>query len=195
MHLDLIVGLPGETIESFGANLDELVRLSHSEIQIGILKKLSGTYINRHDVECGMLYSDIPPYDVLQTSTLSFADIQIMKRFSRFWDLTYNSGNFKRSVKLIWQEGSVFENFYDFSAWVYSQTDSTWQISLQRLGELLFTYLCEEKEINAEFVAKNMLDDMMKLKGRAIPYYLKNYADNLSIKNKKGTSGFNKRQQ
>ncbi|MCK9473295.1 B12-binding domain-containing radical SAM protein [Sulfurimonas sp.] len=195
MHLDLIVGLPGETLESFGANLDELVRLSNSEIQIGILKKLSGTYINRHDIECKMIYSDIPPYDVLQTSTLSFEDIQIMKRFSRFWDLTYNSGNFKQSVKLIWQEQSVFERFYDFSAWIYSQTDSTWKISLQRLGELLFTYLCEIKGVNTEFVAKTMLEDMMKLKGRAVAHYLKKYADNLNINNKKGTSGFNKRQQ
>lgn len=195
MHLDLIIGLPGETIESFGANLDELVRLSHSEIQIGILKKLSGTYINRHDIECGMLYSDIPPYDVLQTSTLSFADIQIMKRFSRFWDLTYNSGNFKQSVELIWQEESVFKNFYDFSLWIYSQTDSTWQISLPRLGELLFKYLCEIKNMDAEFVAQNMLEDMMKIKGRAVPIYLKNYAQTIGIKNKQGPSGFNKRQQ
>jgi len=166
IHLDLIVGLPGESLESFGANLDELVSLSSCEIQIGILKKLSGTYINRHDIEYGMVYSDIPPYDVLQTSTLSFNDIQIMKRFSRFWDLTYNSGNFKESVKLIWQDESVFENFYAFSLWIYTQTDSTWQISLQRLGELLFKYLCEVKKIDAKDVAKNMLNDMMKLEGR-----------------------------
>ncbi len=195
MHLDLIVGLPGETLESFGSNLDELVNLSNSEIQIGILKKLSGTYINRHDIECEMIYSDIPPYDVLQTSTLSFADIQTMKRFARFWDLTYNSGNFKKSVRLIWQDGSVFENFYDFSIWVYSRTDSTWQISLQRLGELLFQYLSEIKKLDAPFVAKNMLEDMMKIKGRAVPSYLKKYAQTISIKNKEGTSGFNKRQQ
>ncbi len=195
MHLDLIVGLPGETLESFGANLDELVGLSDCEIQIGILKKLSGTYINRHDIECKMVYSDIPPYDVLQTSKLSFEDIQTMKRFARFWDLTYNSGNFKRSVKLIWQDGSVFENFYDFGIWIYSQTDSTWQISLQRLGELLFKYLCEIKKIDEGLVAKNMLEDMLKIKGRAVPAYLKMYADNISIKNKEGSSGFNKRQQ
>lgn len=195
MHLDLIVGLPGETLESFGANLDELVSLSDSEIQIGILKKLSGTYINRHDIECKMIYSDIPPYDVLQTSTLSFADIQTMKRFARFWDLTYNSGNFRRSIKLLWQEESVFENFYDFSIWIYSQTDSTWQISLQRLGELLFKYLCEIKKIDEEFVAKNMLEDMMKIKGRAVPGYLKKYAQTITIKNREGSSGFNKRQQ
>jgi radical SAM superfamily enzyme YgiQ (UPF0313 family) len=169
MHLDLIVGLPGESLESFGANLDELVRLSSCEIQIGILKKLSGTYINRHDTEHGMIYSDIPPYDVLQTSKLSFNEIGVMKRFSRFWDLTYNSGNFKESVKLIWQDASVFENFYEFSLWIYTQTDSTWQISLQRLGELLFRYLIEVKNLTPETVAKKMLLDMMKLKGRAVP--------------------------
>ncbi len=195
IHLDLIVGLPGESLESFGANLDELVSLSSCEIQIGILKKLSGTYINRHDIEYGMVYSDIPPYDVLQTSTLSFNDIQIMKRFSRFWDLTYNSGNFKESVKLIWQDESVFENFYAFSLWIYTQTDSTWQISLQRLGELLFKYLCEVKKIDPKDVAKNMLNDMMKLEGRVVPNYLKPYAQNLAKNKKYGTSGFNKRQQ
>ena len=195
MHLDLIVGLPGESLQSFGANLDKLVSLSSCEIQIGILKKLSGTYINRHDIEHGMIYSDIPPYDVLQTSKLSFNEIGVMKRFSRFWDLTYNSGNFKESVKLIWQEGSVFENFYDFGLWIYTQTDSTWQISLQRLGELLFRYLCEVKNIPPETVAKKMLGDMMKLKGRAVPEYLKQYADSFSTDNKQGTSGFNKRQR
>lgn len=195
IHLDLIVGLPGESLNSFGANLDELVSLSSCEIQIGILKKLSGTYINRHDIEHGMIYSDIPPYDVLQTSKLSFNDICVMKRFSRFWDLTYNSGNFKESVKLIWQEESVFENFYEFSLWIYTQTDSTWQISLQRLGELLFRYLCEIKKLAPEVAAKKMLSDMMKLKGRAVPEYLKEYAEGFQTDNKQGTSGFNKRQR
>lgn len=194
LHLDLIVGLPGEDLESFGANLDELISLSNSEIQIGILKKLSGTSINRHDIEHGMIYSNIPPYDVLQTSTLSFMDIQIMKRFSRFWDLFYNSGNFKKSIKLLWHNESVYKNFYAFSLWIYAQTDSTWHISLQRLGELLFKYLCEVKKADAKLVAKNMLEDIMKIKGRAIPNYLKPYAKNFTSKSKNGTSGFNKRQ-
>ncbi len=195
IHLDLIVGLPGESLESFGRNLDELMRLSSCEIQIGILKKLSGTHINRHDIEHGMVYSDIPPYDILKNNQLSFKDIQIMKRFARFWDLTYNSGNFKKSLPLLWEDGSVFENFYAFSLWIYAQTDSTWKISLPRLGELLFTYLTQEKGSDAERVALLMLEDMLKLKGRAVPPYLKPYAKNIKIDAKLGSSGFNKRQQ
>ncbi len=194
IHLDLIVGLPGESLESFGKNLDELVSLSSCEIQIGILKKLSGTFINRHDIEHGMVYSDIPPYDILKNNQLSFSEIQIMKRFARFWDLTYNSGNFKKSVILLWQDESVFRSFYDFSLWIYNQTDSTYKISLQRLGELLFTYLKEIKKHDPKAIAKNMLEDMMKLKGRAIPNYLKPYSTDFTLRAKDGTSGFNKRQ-
>jgi len=194
IHLDLIVGLPGESLESFGKNLDKLVSLSSCEIQIGILKKLSGTYINRHDIEHGMVYSDIPPYDILKNNQLNFNDIQIMKRFARFWDLTYNSGNFKKTAPLIWKDGSVFENFYAFGMWVYTQTNSTYKISLQRLGELIFTYLTTVKKLQEEFVARNMLDDIMKLKGRAIPPYLKKHSKNFTTIAINGTSGFNKRQ-
>ncbi len=194
IHLDLIVGLPGESLESFGKNLDILVSMAKCEIQIGILKKLSGTHIKRHDETFGMVYSDIPPYDILKNDQLSFKDIQIMKRFARFWDLTYNSGNFKRTIVLLWGSQSVFENFYTFSLWIYEQTDSTWKISLERLGKLLFEYLTTKKSLDSSAVADAMLHDMLKLKGRAIPPYLKPYAHKIDVQAKKGTSGFNKRQ-
>ncbi|MCD4667052.1 MAG: B12-binding domain-containing radical SAM protein, partial [Sulfurimonas sp.] len=66
--------------------------------------------------------------------------------------------------------------------------------SLQRLGELLFTYLTEIKKIQTQEVADMMLQDMMKLKGRAIPHYLKPHANNFVQDAKNGSSGFNKRQ-
>jgi len=194
IHLDLIVGLPGEDLASFGKNLDALMQMSSCEIQIGILKKLSGTHIERHDTPFGMVYSDIPPYDILKNKHLSFKDIQIMKRFSRFWDLFYNSGNFKNSLVLLWGDASVYTHFYAFSLWIYEQTDSTWRISLPRLGEFLFVYLTQVKNLKAEEVAQLMLEDMMKLKGRAIPSYLKPFAKNFQTDAKLGSSGFNKRQ-
>lgn len=198
IHLDLIVGLPGESLESFADNLDRLTQMSSCEIQIGILKKLSGTHIKRHDEEYKMVYSDIPPYDILKNSQLSFEDVQIMKRFARFWDLFYNSGNFKRSVGLLWQDGTskpkVYKNFYDFGLWIYAQTNATWKISLQRQGELLFSYLNRVKNLEKELIAQAMLEDMMKLKGRAVPAYLKPYAKNYKADAKLGSSGFNKRQ-
>ena len=194
IHLDLIVGLPGESLESFGKNLDELMALSSCEIQIGILKKLSGTHIKRHDETFAMVYSDIPPYDILQNAHLSFKDIQIMKRFARFWDIYYNSGNFKRSLKLLWESKSVYKNFYAFALWIYEQTDATHKISLQRQAELLFIYLTQIKLLESKYVAHALIADILKLKGRALPPYLKPFAKEVEVASKFGTSGFNKRQ-
>ncbi|MDQ7045553.1 MAG: DUF4080 domain-containing protein [Sulfurimonas sp.] len=193
MHLDLIVGLPGEDLESFGHNLDTLVSWNSCEIQIGILKKLSGTYIDRHDREYEMVYSDIPPYDILRNKQLSFVDIQNMKRFARFWDLFYNNGNFKNSIVLVWREQSVYENFYAFCMWMYEQTNSTWKISLQRLGELLFTYLNEVKMLDAQSISDLMVLDIMRVKGRAMPAYLKPFSKDFTQNAKHGKEGFKKR--
>ena len=200
IHLDLIVGLPKEDLKSFGRNLDILVNLSNCEIQIGILKKLSGTTIGRHDEIFGMVYSDIPPYDILKTKALSFKDIQNMKRFARFWDIYYNSGNFKNTINLLKTDETIYQNFSDFSLWIYEQTDSTYKISIERQTQYLFDYLtCEvpfgrKLHMTKDTVAKAMLQDILKLKGRAIPSYLKPYYsaknDEIKIKN----FHFNKRQ-
>src|SRR5882672_11234157 len=72
IHADLIVGLPGETVESFGRGFDRLIGLGPQEIQVGILKRLRGTPIVRHDVEWQMIYSQHPPYEILQNKLIDF---------------------------------------------------------------------------------------------------------------------------
>lgn len=172
MHLDLIVGLPGETLEGFGRNLDILCSLIHSEIQIGILKNLSGTTLSRHDHLHGMIYSDTPPYDILQNNCLSFIQIQKMKRFARFWDIYYNSGNFNQTVQLLWDDGNVFEGFYTFSEWIYAQTLSTWKISLDRQIGLIYEYLLIRYD--PVMIEEKLLNDISKTPGRKLSANLKN---------------------
>ena len=193
MHLDLIVGLPGESLKSFGHNLDQISALTHSEIQIGILKKLSGTTLSRHDEQFDMVYSDKPPYDILKNNELGFDDIQRMKRFARFWDLYYNSGNFKQTLPLLWPAGEVFDGFYAFSVWVYGETASTWKISLDRLALLLFRYLTEVADHECEQLASLLIGDIMKIEGRNLPNFLKPYRQS-APESKQVLSAHNKRQ-
>jgi len=180
MHLDLIVGLPGETLEGFGRNLDTLVSLTHSEIQIGILKNLSGTTLSRHDQTHGMIYSDTPPYDILQNNLLRFEQIQKMKRFARFWDIFYNSGSFTKTVPLLWSKGNVFEGFYAFSEWIYTQTLSTWKISLDRQITLIHTYLCELHE--TKIVEEALINDLSSRPEKTIPFFLRQSTQEKKIK-------------
>src|SRR5437899_3071024 len=76
IHADLIAGLPGETLESFAAGFDRLIALEPQEIQVGILKRLRGTPIVRHDEEWEMIYSANAPYEILQNKLIDFATMQ-----------------------------------------------------------------------------------------------------------------------
>lgn len=175
LHLDLIVGLPGETLESFARGLDTLVSWSGGEIQVGILKKLSGTTMARHNDPFGMVYSDTPPYDVLKTAHVSFDEIQKMKRFARYWDILYNSGNFSQSVRLLWPEGEVFKGFWEFSAYLYRETEATWKISQERIARLLFDYLTGPKALDADAVGTAMAADLARSRGHRLPPFLQPY--------------------
>ncbi len=104
LHADLIAGLPGESLESFAAGFDRLVALGPHEIQVGILKRLRGTPIARHDAEWQMVYNPHPPYEILQNRLIDFATMQKLRRFARYWDLVGNSGNFVETAPLIWSD-------------------------------------------------------------------------------------------
>lgn len=194
LHVDLIVGLPGESVESFGENLDKLMCISSCEVQVGILKKLSGTAISRHDKIHGIVYSDLPPYDILKNNLISFEAMQKMKRFARFWDMIYNRGNFNLTVRLLWQNGKVFEGFYEFSEWIYSQTLSTYQISLERLAELIFRYLTEVKKKEKVEIANILAEDILKIPGRNLPGFLSDVATEIPEVRRGEIAKANKRQ-
>ncbi len=184
LHVDLIIGLPGESIESFARNLNLLKEITNSEIQLGVLKRLSGTTISRWDEKFGMIYSKTPPYEILQNNFISYLELQKLKRFARFWDLVYNSGNFHKTKDFIWQDSTVYDGFYHFSEWIYSQTKSTWQISLMRLSELVFRYLTEVKGFDKTLVADTILEDIIKVEGRKVPGFLREYATHIpNLKN------------
>jgi hypothetical protein len=145
IHADLIVGLPGESVESFGAGFDRLVTLHPQEIQVGILKRLRGTPIVRHDHEWQMAYNPHPPYEILQTKVIDFPTMQRLRRFARYWDLVGNSGNFVETTPLLWRGGaSPFAALLRFSDWLYAHVGRTDSIALARLAELLFEHLTRE---------------------------------------------------
>ena len=193
MHIDLIIGLPSESIESFGRNLNQLYTLSTGEIQVGILKKLSGTTLDRHDKIYGMVYNDAPPYDILKNDLISFDLMQDMKRFARFWDIVYNSGNFQKTTALLFSDGKVYENFYDFSKWLYKRSESTYKISLDRIAQFLFEYL--SVSYDKEVIANTILQDVMSVEGRSFPAFLKKIIPDTYDFAQKEVSKANKRQQ
>lgn len=144
IHADLVMGLPGEDIDSLAASFDELLALEPQEIQLGVLKRLRGTSISRHDKEWGMVYNPAPPYDILCNKQIDFPTMQRLKRMARYWDLVANSGNFLSSVPRILQgDNSPFRAFLRFSDWLFEHTAATHAIALPRLSRLVGRYLMQ----------------------------------------------------
>jgi radical SAM superfamily enzyme YgiQ (UPF0313 family) len=186
VHADLIVGLPGEDIASFGKGFDRLVSLRPQEIQVGLLKRLRGTPIVRHDIEWGMIYSPHPPYEILQTKVIDFEEMMRLRRFSRYWDLIANSGNFVQTTPLIWRDGSPFENFLRFSDWLFNKTGKTHAIALQHLAEFVFDFLMEEG-CEARTVAESIWQDYQRGGRSDRPSFLAPYVSAADTRGKNPT--------
>ena len=160
VHADLIVGLPGEDLESFGRGFDRLVALRPQEIQVGILKRLRGTPIVRHDAEWGMIYSPQPPYEILRTRLIDFPRMQRLRAFARFWDLLGNSGHFRETLPLLWDGGaSPFASFLAFTDWLYPTLGRRHGIALAILAEHLFNYLIDHRHLERSRVTPALTAD------------------------------------
>lgn len=166
IHADLVAGLPGESISSFAAGFDRLYALGLHEIQVGILKKLRGAPIARHDDEWKMIYNENPPYDILQTAHVDFEAMQQMKRFAKFFDLVCNRGNFRLLVpRLLQGDASSFERLMHLSLRLYEKVGRSYGIALNRLADLLAAYAEEEKGVSL-LDAKELIRQSFELAGR-----------------------------
>ena len=145
VHADLIAGLPGENMISFGAGFDRLWQVmsetssgSLYEIQLGILKCLPGTPIIRHSEAYGMRYSAEPPYEVIETNALSAAELERIKNFARFWELIVNRNPVPGLIPRILPPGeAVFDKFMDISDKLLEKFGRNWGIDRSELKRSL----------------------------------------------------------
>lgn len=191
VHADLIVGLPGETLQSFAEGFDRLVRLHPHEIQVGILKRLRGTPIISHDDEWQMIYSPHPPYEILSNKDLDYPAIQELRRFAKYWDALANSGNFVETLPTLWKnedefaietgrdhgERSPFHEFRRMANWLFEQERKTHGIPLGRLIELVLQYATQIRGLAALEVSATLWRDYQRGGRSDKPHCLRPYLD------------------
>jgi len=174
VHADLIVGLPGENLESFGKGFNSLLSFSPNEIQVGILKRLKGTPIARHEKNFSMIYQDKAPYNILQTKDISFVDVQRMEKFAKYWDVLWNSGHFKKIISFWFQKSQDnFKDFLCFTDFVSSKIEKQNLPSLLSWTEILFNYFTQNLEFEKALIAKFLATDYAVRGKRDIPSFLR----------------------
>ena len=191
LHTDLIIGLPGEDMTSFAKGFDYLLSLGAQEIQVGILKRLNGAPIAIHTNEWEHVYSPLPPYEILQTSVLSFDDLARLRRFARYWNIIGNSGRFVHFLGLIKKQNSPFYEFLSLSDWLFSTTGRTHKISYNNMLEYLkeYWFSCHGKNI-----LSLLINDYQRSTGKQhIPRFLQKQ-ESLQTSQKKSKGSLTSRQ-
>lgn len=110
IHLDLIAGLPFEDLHRFQTSFNDVYALRPLQLQLGFLKVLKGSEMERRACEYGLLYTDRPPYEVLSTKWLSYGDICCLKQVEEMVEIYYNSGQFANTLEFLCP---YFESPYD----------------------------------------------------------------------------------
>jgi hypothetical protein len=136
-HADLIIGLPGETFESFAQGFDALASLEPDEVQVGILKRLKGTPIVRHDQAFAMKYSSESPFQIEQNKDLSAEQLVQLEIFADFWDLIANSGRYNSVMAVFKEQPSLFDAVFRVSQALHQSFGRTHSIHLRQLDEQL----------------------------------------------------------
>jgi len=176
LHADLIAGLPGETPESFAAGFDHLVALGPNEIQLGILKKLRGAPIGRHDAKFEMVYDSVPPYEIRSTRDWPAEHLVRTARFAHYWDAIVNSGRFIPAAPLIWKDTpSVFSAFLEFADWMGERFPEEHGIPLGTLVEAVFAFLTQARDTLPEAATDVLIRGYRHTGARDIPSTLAPY--------------------
>lgn len=157
-HLDLIAGLPFENYESFHNSFDDVYSLHPDQLQMGFLKVLKGSYMHENAEEYGLLYQERPPFEVLSTKWLPYADIIRLKGIEEMVEVYYNSGQFANTLreleKMFTDAFSMFERLSRY----YEENDlQLLKHSRITRYEVLFAFIQEQKKCEAIEVCRNML--------------------------------------
>lgn len=183
IHADLIIGLPGEDVDSFATGFNRLVKLNPHEIQVGILKRLRGSPLIRHTDKFQLRFNSSPPYNILSNNLIDFSTMQRLNRFARYWDMIMNSGRFNNSRALILAD-APFDRFMLLSDWLFRTTGQTHKISLSRLFELLHQGLNHIFDMKSDAVESVLLKDFDVSGLKGMPPFISSKANNHLFVNK-----------
>ncbi len=113
LHLDLIAALPTEGYAAFARSFNAVAELGAHELQLGFLKLLKGTELRRRAAECGYIWVDVPPYQVLASDAIGYDDLLRLEQVEDLVDRYWNAHLADEALAFL--AGQAFDG--DFGMW------------------------------------------------------------------------------
>lgn len=175
IHTDLIAGLPGESLEDFKKSFNDVYVLNSHQLQLGFLKILHGTEMERISKNFGFVFSPHSPYEILSNKNLSHCDILFLKKFEDVFEKIYNSQRFILSIKKL---EKYFENpfgmFAEITEFFEEKNLSFVSVSTKEIYNLLHEFFKEKINSDTEdFDVSLLCDFYFSEKSELVPTKLK----------------------
>ena len=169
-HLDLIAGLPYEDYDTFHQSFNDVYQMKPDQLQLGFLKVLKGSLMQKEAEVYGIVYKEKEPYEVLSTNWLTYGEVLKLKMVESMVEVYYNSGQFWHTLEyLVPFEKDAFTFYEKLGSFYEKKGYSEISHSRMRRYEILLEYLKEETDVPTEVAAQKMLYDLYlreKLKKR-----------------------------
>lgn len=171
-HLDLIAGLPYEDYDIFHQSFNDVYQMKPDQLQLGFLKVLKGSLMQKEAEVYGIVYKEKEPYEVLSTNWLTYGEVLKLKMVESMVEVYYNSGQFWHTLEyLVPLEKDAFTFYEKLGSFYEKKGYSEISHSRMRRYEILLEYLQEETDVPTEVAAQKMLYDLYlreKLKKRPV---------------------------
>ncbi len=158
-HVDLIAGLPHDTIETFSRSFDYAFSLHADMLQLGFLKILPGTIMENYArTNPTYAWSQYPPYEVLRSTDMGYQDLVHLKEIEQILDTWYNNGLLRFTLhkleELLSMQGkgpfSLFADIVSFIKSRYERQDFFLPRKPADSFSALHAFIHEKKEFEAD---------------------------------------------
>ncbi len=167
-HIDLIAGLPFETLSSFTDGFNRCFLLQSEELQLGFLKMLRGTEIRNEAEKYNYLYDENEPYEILKNDFITSGEIQIIHKCEKSLEWLWNGKNAVSLIKHLIKDEAI-ENWFEFFVGFYDYYDK--KLSVNKNLENLLQYLKDIGLIKKEYIDDLKYDYLKKVKIRPQPFW------------------------
>lgn len=180
IHVDLIAGLPYETLEIFRQSFNRAYAIGAHTLQLGFLKLLHGSALRRRAVELDLRYNAAPPYEITGSRWLSPADLDIIRQVEHALERIYNSGRFIQTASYALMATGLepFELYRKLGG-----AASGYRKPLGGYAGQIFDCLCGLPGIDSQTLRDHMICDWLSaMRGENMPDFLHTNGQNAQIR-------------
>ena len=161
IHIDLIVGLPFEDMNSLRDSFNTGYYLNAHMLQLGFLKILHGATMDTDKKKYHYHYDDKPPYEIIDTDWLTKEEMADIHALEDVLDRMNNSGRFLNTLNYLLDvtKSDPFDLLMGFG--LYAKDRMDYKIDLDHYTALIYDYFKTLDNVDSMALRDQMVIDRL----------------------------------